>query len=151
MTQPRLESQSEIRITTPETKRQREQRLVERTAVIWLCVTSLIAAFLTGGAPPGATFRSFMEEFGAWLTPTLFAGLFLVGALLSLALPSHWMQRRDVISRRALYYLCATPFILYTAPIGWYAIRIGGGGLSGVVYLFFFGHFIVIARATYRE
>lgn len=131
---------------------QKSQRRVERIAILHVVVFMLLAFAAFWNSPTTASMRTFSEDLGIEIHTRQLAILALIGAVLPPLLLTRWAKEKLSISwKQRFYMLSPMPILLYTIPLGWYAIRTGMSAIGAVVYIAIYFSFVVIACATYRE
>lgn len=125
----------------------KEQRGIERDALLFLFVLLVIAAWTFYANPNTEMFARFSQDLGVLITPAPFV---VLSALCALATPFILRIRRSK-TRKWAYITCASPFVAYVGPVGYYAWVTGRPGLGPAVYVLFYLAFVLIARGTFRE
>lgn len=123
---------------------------LEYTVVIWEVFVLGIAALSFQRNPNTATLDRVAADLGIYLTNDLFA----VGCVLGMFISMLTLLADTCRKKRYFYTTAINALVIYTLPIGYYAIatsRTGFVSLSAFAYVMLWVPFLLIAWAAFRE
>lgn len=120
---------------------------LEGAVVAYQVIILLLAAFVFWQLPNTAIFDRFSHDLGVEITPRFFAALSFASVFLSVAV----LRATTIGLKRYLYITAASPLVLYTLPVGWYALATHMSGLGVIVYLSFYVSYVLLALTTWRS